>query len=54
MPLSIEDQLEIQRLISRYNFAIDAGKGDDFAACFVPDGVFRVGGETRARGREAL
>lgn len=38
--LSTEDILAIQQLYARYNHAIDAGKGDAWAACFTPDGTF--------------
>lgn len=38
--LSIEDQLAIQQLYARYNHAIDAGKGDAWAACFTAEGTF--------------
>jgi hypothetical protein len=43
MGLSVEDQLAIQQLYARYNHAIDAGKGDAWAACFTPDGTFKSG-----------
>jgi hypothetical protein len=38
--LATEDVLAIQQLYARYNHAIDAGKGDAWAACFTPDGTF--------------
>lgn len=38
--LPTEDVLAIQQLYARYNHAIDAGKGDAWAACFTPDGTF--------------
>jgi hypothetical protein len=38
--LTTEDQLAIQQLYARYNHAIDAGKGDAWAACFTPEGTF--------------
>lgn len=40
MPLTVEDQLEIQQLYARYNHAIDSGNGDGWAACFTPEGKF--------------
>ena len=43
MGLSVEDQLDIQQLYARYNHAIDAGKGDSWAACFTSDGTFKSG-----------
>lgn len=46
MGLSTDDQLAIQQLYARYNHAIDAGKGDDWAACFSPDGTFSSGSGT--------
>lgn len=46
MGLSTEDQLAIQQLYARYNHAIDAGKGDDWAACFTSDAVFSSGSGT--------
>lgn len=41
MALSVEDQLAIQQLYAKYNHAIDAGQGDDWAACFTADGTFK-------------
>ncbi len=43
MALSVEDQLSIQQLYATYNHAIDAGKGDAWAATFASDGVFNSG-----------
>ncbi len=40
MALSVEDQLTIQQLYARYNQSIDAGRADEWAACFTPEGVF--------------
>jgi hypothetical protein len=39
MGLTVEDQLAIQALAARYNFAIDTGDGEAFAATFVEKGV---------------
>jgi SnoaL-like domain len=38
--LSAQDQLEILNLYARYNFTIDFGDGDGWAATFTPDAVF--------------
>lgn len=40
MSLSTEDQLAIQQLYARYNFAIDGGDGAGWAGTFTSDGVF--------------
>lgn len=44
MPLSADDQLAIHQLLARYNFAIDFGDIDGWAATFTPDGVFECVG----------
>jgi hypothetical protein len=44
MPLSVEDELAIQGLAARYNFAVDGGDGDAFAAAFTESGVLDAGG----------
>lgn len=36
------DVLEILRLNARYNFAVDAGDAQAWAACFTRDGVFHA------------
>lgn len=54
MPLTVEDQLEIQQLYARYNHAIDSGNGEGWANCFTTDGVFTSGGGGTFEGREAL
>ncbi|MEO6398843.1 MAG: nuclear transport factor 2 family protein [Tepidiformaceae bacterium] len=53
MSLSIEDQLGIQRLYARYNHAIDAGRGEEWAATFTAEGVFSSANGTFA-GTEKL
>jgi uncharacterized protein (TIGR02246 family) len=53
MALSIEDELAIQGLAARYNFAIDEGDGDAFAAAFTESGVLDAGGMV-LEGRTAL
>ena len=53
MSLKTDDVLAIQNLAARYNFAVDDGDGEAFAACWTPDGVFDLGG-TVMTGREAL
>lgn len=50
--LSEADHREIERLYARYNFAIDSGDADGWAAVFAPDGVFRA--SSVLEGREAL
>ena len=54
MALSAEDQLEIQQLYARYNHSIDRGRSDDWAACFIADGVFSSSGAGEFTGRDAL
>jgi uncharacterized protein (TIGR02246 family) len=53
MAITAADRVEIQELIARYNRAIDTGRADDWAACFVPDGEFE-GVVGRFRGRDEL
>jgi uncharacterized protein (TIGR02246 family) len=53
MGLTIEDQLAIQGLSARYNFAIDTGDADAFAAAFVENGVLNAAGQV-TEGRTAL
>jgi uncharacterized protein (TIGR02246 family) len=53
MGLTVEDQLAIQGLASRYNFAIDTGDGEAFAAAFVEGGVLNAAGQV-TEGRAAL
>jgi uncharacterized protein (TIGR02246 family) len=53
MGLTVEDQLAIQALAARYNFAIDTGDGDAFAATFVEGGVLNGAG-SETEGRTAL
>jgi uncharacterized protein (TIGR02246 family) len=53
MGLTIEDQLAIQGLSARYNFAIDTGDGEAFAAAFVENGVLDAAGQV-TEGRAAL
>ena len=38
--LTADDYMEIQQLYAQYNFAIDSGDADAWAATFTPDGVF--------------
>jgi hypothetical protein len=40
--LSAQDNFEIQQLYARYNFAIDSGDAEGWAATFTPDGVFNT------------
>jgi uncharacterized protein (TIGR02246 family) len=53
MGLTIEDQLAIQGLSARYNFAIDTGDGEAFGAAFVENGVLDAAGQV-TEGRAAL
>ncbi|MGA2305094.1 MAG: nuclear transport factor 2 family protein [Acidimicrobiales bacterium] len=53
MGLTVEDQLAIQGLTARYNFAIDTGDGEAFAAAFVENGVLDAAGQV-TEGRAAL
>ena len=39
-PLTAQDLVDIQQLYARYNWAIDAGDSEAYAATFTPDGVF--------------
>ena len=52
-PVSALDQLEIQELVTRYNYAIDRGDVDAWVECFTPDGAFE-GIFGRIEGRAAL
>ena len=38
--LTADDYAEITQLYAKYNFAIDSGDGEGWAATFTPDGVF--------------
>ncbi len=40
MSLSAEDHAEIRQLLARYNWAVDFGDVEAWAATFTPDGVF--------------
>ena len=53
MSLNNDDRMEIQELISRYNFAIDFGDVEAWVATFTEDGVFHspMG---RFEGKQAL
>lgn len=53
MPLSVEDQLEIQNLYAVYNTAIDTGDAKTFGNCYTPDGQFDPG-HTQVEGQEAI
>jgi uncharacterized protein (TIGR02246 family) len=53
MALTTEDQLAIQGLAARYNFAVDSGDGEAFAATFVEAGVLDTG-PVQVEGRAAL
>jgi SnoaL-like domain len=44
---------EIENLLERYCWAIDHGRLDEWAACFVPGAVFRIR-DTELRGRDAI
>jgi uncharacterized protein (TIGR02246 family) len=53
MTLPPDDMFAIHGLVANYNFAIDSGDGDAFAATFTHDGVLEAGGSS-IHGREAL
>ncbi|HMD34099.1 MAG TPA: nuclear transport factor 2 family protein [Vicinamibacterales bacterium] len=38
--LTTDDLVEIQQLYARYNWALDSGDAEAYAATFTPDGVF--------------
>jgi hypothetical protein len=52
MPLSTADVVEIQGLIARYCFAVDACDGEAFSGCFAETGRFLNGTELLAQGHE--
>lgn len=52
--LSVEDQLAIHELYSRYNRTIDAGNAEGFAECFTAAGVLAVSPDLVVRGAEEL
>jgi 3-phenylpropionate/cinnamic acid dioxygenase small subunit len=59
MVMSALDYEEIRQLLARYNFAIDLGDAEGWAACFTEDGVFHCtpeGGPLTGRhvGEDAL
>lgn len=54
MALSAAEELEIQELVARYNFAIDHRQAEEFADVFAPDGELWADGKLRAAGRAAL
>jgi len=40
MSLNADDHMEIRQLLARYNWAVDFGDVEAWAATFTPDGVF--------------
>lgn len=54
MPLTVEDRLDIQDLLARYNQAIDGGDGEAWAETFAPDGIFHSDRRGTHQGRETL
>ncbi|MFN0182121.1 MAG: nuclear transport factor 2 family protein [Gemmatimonadales bacterium] len=55
--LSAQDMSEIQSLYTRYNWSLDTGDAEAWAATFTPDGVFTIVDQGAAginAGREAL
>ena len=54
MALSAADIIEIQNLYSDYNFAIDFGDAEAWAACFTPDGSLHSGFGEPTTGTDAL
>ena len=53
MPLSLEDQLNIQELMTRYNHAIDGGDAEGWADTFTEDARFE-GSTATVNGREEM
>jgi uncharacterized protein (TIGR02246 family) len=53
MGLTVEDHLEIQGLMARYNQAVDSGDGSTFADTFTEDGALDAMGSV-FEGRAAL
>jgi hypothetical protein len=54
VPLSVDDIVNIQQLVARYNFAFDSGDGEVFASCFIADGRFDYSADRRIEGHERL
>ncbi len=54
MPLSAADELGINELVSRYNFAIDHRRAEEWADVFTGDGELWADNQQRAAGRDAL
>jgi hypothetical protein len=54
MPHSPADKLEITELMSRYNYAMDQTKPEDWADTFTETGELQVNGSTMAKGRAQL
>ena len=54
MPLPVEDVIQIEQLISRYNFAFDRRDAAGFAQCFTADGGFFLGDDEQTRGHDGL
>ncbi len=53
MGLTIDDHMEIQDLVARYNQAVDSGNGSAFAETFTEDGALEAAGSV-LQGRDAL
>jgi hypothetical protein len=45
---------QVRQTISAYAHAVDRGRFDDAAACFISDGVLDVHGADRSEGRDAI
>ena len=52
MPLSVDDQLEIMQLLSKYYLANDNFDAETMAQLYTDDGALIVDGVERLRGRE--
>ena len=50
----VEDELAIRALTTRYNYAIDDGRAEDWASTFVDDGAFESSHLGVFTGRDAL
>ena len=51
--LNVDDMQAVQEVLARYNWAFDAGNGEEWAALFTPDGSL-TGGAKPAHGTAEL
>lgn len=52
--LPVEDIVDIQQLIGRYQWLVDGGEADEWADLYTDDGLFAGGATQRFVGREQL